>query len=569
MAMMKLNTTIGTVVDPTAGAQRALTNIGTIMKDASDIRAKKDALAQQATQDEEARKQREFANGLATASADRQQTTFDDQQHELARMLGVRKTTAELATGFGHHTVMGDALRSTITAAKERRYNELTKNGTVPLTGDQQAQFDGIYDSGFNPVKSKVSQYVSDYVLAHGGTLTEATNAANRLSEGYDTKKEILANESARVKSYNDAEKLRVENARYQLGLDKKIDIANGKGTSGKGGGYAYSGGDITKIRKNLEGIASGYGIKWDDTKARKVLKDLTSTGVMQPKEVEAYIASKLDPGVMGDNYDFASGIFTLDNKAIRKDAQGFINNLRKNSGHFGGTGRKTVAKLTDEQIARVTPHYVTGESLSQLLAKRNNYQSILDGIGAQSKKKVVAPTKTGGTGGGTGGGKHTKQIVEVPGTGDTTKTTVGGNGDVVKTIVDGNSDGVKTVTDATVVKPTKHTTNGDAVRSFIRNIGKGLTVTNSPSVINEKVESSRFVTKHSKDIKQLIGNYDKGDFRKSKSGNIPGSSQYSDKTLAEVLKDRYSTPQIEAMQSNPSLPYKLRKAIMESLKAN
>ena len=66
MAMMKLDTHIGSVIDPYAGAQKVLANVGTLMKGAEDIRTKKTLLAEQQKKDALAQQQQQFADDLAT-----------------------------------------------------------------------------------------------------------------------------------------------------------------------------------------------------------------------------------------------------------------------------------------------------------------------------------------------------------------------------------------------------------------------------------------------------------------------------------------------------------------------
>jgi len=373
MAMMKLDTHIGQVLDPTRGAQKALSNVGTIMAQADQIRARKVEEARQAKAD---------------ARAD---VLFGQQQDEYQRKLGVRNATTDLAKGFDNQTVRPEDVLLNMNNDVVQKYNEITNNGQRELTPEEMRIFNAAYTDGYNPTKEEVNQYVSNKILAAGGDATDAAKAQALLSQGFDSKKELLANEAARVKSYNDAEKDRAKNAYDQIKLAKDIDKSNasrgGSGSSGKGK-YPYSGGDIQKVYESIKGIASpDFMLKWDDSKSQQAIESLVNSGKISPNEAKAYVLSKLRHGTFGDNYDLP------DSKEMGNDAVKFVNNLRSNNG-YARSLKPSVPKLTDKQIALMTPNYVSASQIDEILANRNNYKKILNRLGSGNNQSSNKTTK-------------------------------------------------------------------------------------------------------------------------------------------------------------------------------
>jgi len=93
MSYIKPSYDTGSVVDPYAGAQRAVANISTLMKNAEDIRTKKALLAEQQKKDALALKQQQFENNLATQNA------------------AIQEYNAQ-ANGYGQGKLVADAMKN-------------------------------------------------------------------------------------------------------------------------------------------------------------------------------------------------------------------------------------------------------------------------------------------------------------------------------------------------------------------------------------------------------------------------------------------------------------------------
>ena len=371
MAMMKLDTHIGQVLDPTRGAQKALSNVGTIMAQADQIRARKAEEARQAKADSRA------------------DMLFGQQQDEYNRKLDVRDATSDLAKGFDNQTVRPEDLLYKTNTDVVNKYNAITDNGKRQLTPEEMQTFNSVYTDGYNPTKEDVNQYVSNKILAAGGDATDAAKAQALLSQGFDSQKDILSQESARVKSYNDAEKDRAKNAYDQIKLTKDIDKSNASGGGSKSSGkgkYPYSGGDLQKVYESLKGIASPeFLLKWDDSKSQQAVESLVHSGKISPNEAKAYVLSKLSHGTFGDNYNLPNA------ETVGNDATKFVNNLRSNNG-YARSLKPSVSNLTDKQIALMTPNYVTASPLDKILANRNDYKKILNRLGSGKNKSSNKP---------------------------------------------------------------------------------------------------------------------------------------------------------------------------------
>jgi len=346
-------------------------------------------------------KQQQFANDLATQANARQQTTFQNKQDELARALKVRAATSDLAKGFDAQSVRPEDLLTRTNAAVVDKYNKITDNGKRELTPNEMQIFNDTYTQGYNPTQSEASQYVSNRILTAGGTAQEAANTAKLLSQQFDTKKEILDNEAAQTKAYNDAEDKRVKREQFLVQMGMKANIANSKGGGKSTGGhytFAHKPGDNEKYLDLLTNKASPdyMPIKYDDKQAKTLFNLLTSPRTetvngkekvikgYTPAEAYEYITHSKDPGTFGTNYKFEY----QNNGKIAKDAATYIGSLRKEYG-YAGRNKAAVPGLTDKQIAKITPNYVTSKSLGQLLTDRNNYNKILDKLGKSTTASI------------------------------------------------------------------------------------------------------------------------------------------------------------------------------------
>jgi len=319
---------------------------------------------------------------------------FQDEQEDRQRKLGVQSAVSDLAKGFDAQSVRPEDLLMRTNTAVVDKYNQITNNGKRELTPKEMQVFNDTYTQGYNPTQSEASQYVSNKVLAAGGTAQEAANAAKLLSQQFDTKKEILANEAAQTKAYNDAEDKRVKREQFLVQMGMKANIANSKdGSKSTGGHYtfAHKPGDNEKYLDLLTNKASPdyMPIKYDDKQAKTLFNLLTSPRTetvngkekiikgYTPAEAYEYITHSKDPGTWGTNYKFEY----QNNGKIAKDVAKYVDGLRNEYG-YAGRNKAAVPGLTDKQIAKITPNYVTSKSLGQLLADRNNYNKILDRLG-------------------------------------------------------------------------------------------------------------------------------------------------------------------------------------------
>ncbi len=397
MAQMKINTSIGSVIDPTTGLQTAMSSVADIMKMKQDAADKQTLLNRQAKLDAEKQQELQYQHsrqavldGYAKTQYDHANTLYDEKQNEYklgvknrnvlntvaqnpgiegANNIGKTKTDAVIQNQFAKGNAAAEKELAQRRSAGEtftsnqinNIYNKHNYGTTDPMKIDIiNRQMQSVYDG--NQLTQKDGRKILEKQIAiAGGDLTDPATQSyikNTIAT-LPTQASFVAADEAKAKAINEANKQIIKNRQFmekqRLATFKANNPTVGNGRSGgySSNGYTkngkYARGQYNTVRAALKAVdqlqLSTHTIQDDTDNAKNALLYLASKGA-NARDLSAYITGqvKYGAGWFGNdntNSKTVGNFSRTDPKstaALMEDYQGFLKKKYGTSGSSFGT---------------------------------------------------------------------------------------------------------------------------------------------------------------------------------------------------------------------------------------
>ena len=626
MSYARLNFNTGNVIDPTRGATKALSNAGTILAQADQIRARKVEEARQAKADARAdvlfgQQQDEYNRKINDRNAlNIVGSTWTPQNGNAD---GLEPLTQDIAKKFD----VGNAKAEAIIKARGldannrndqeeigRIYDHAIYGKLDPYSTNQNTQ--AIFDNNAISKEYARRQIMQDVVNAGGSDVAQALALANSMTGDLQTRKQLEAEAISQANAQNKANK---ENYDRQIEAAKLFVNAQAKDNNRYKVSSSKSSSDNPSVMVSKSGSKllkpyskintydalnkfideKNYG-SFDTADVKRSTEKAKELG-FSPEVQSAFLDYRSKQNGAFPEYFFGSN----DSNVPEDEGNKYIKELQKFAKEKGlysnsGTSNGKVVKVGHEiVIPKIQmPKSVAAKTLEEIDADKlanarkqfnkiwdvpikNKNNVVVKKPSSVPKKEVLNPIANALNKSGTNpdvfnlfakdpvafgkeyaklGSSDKKRVDKLLATDRYKKLLEERNStETAAQFKAPTLDELDALANARQEKLSDKSTrtNGDAVRDFFN---RGF-IHDAPIISTEKTDASRSVTKNANDIISKVSVYTRSPELFKRNGT-PGSSNYGIPSLISMLKQSYSDNEIKAMQSNPNIPYNIRKLI-------